>query len=424
MLFLLLFIFLSLGHVLELYSHSHMGAIIFGAKGKAKMPVILAVYNSTNYKCKRRLEKMNFEDRWIADNFLLTATHDYGMKGSDLKTIFQAENCPQIVFIPKESSVRKSGGEMTGFNSYSGEGELSAWVKEQINVKVKIVNEFDEDIELHWYQGKYKLLLKKIEPYRMITISVFISQFYVAHKVAKEGEEKGEVVYRFFATGESKVHVLSPHFCAQNPKECQGSDSSFRKRMKKKWKKEIKERVKIQEKYELMWSQPPALTPLTDQGYDIIDIPTNIREELVQTVQRLDIESLNSEDGSLTTVLDKKDKGLKLVDKAMKRWLPQLKLRQTEANFYYYLSNVKIPRHIRDADEDVITVIIPVLVEQDAKSEDEFKLNISLHSSPAREGFTIQPLTTTSLFIYESGRFIMAAESSESAGLVIVRYNM
>ena len=51
-----------------------------------------------------------------------------------------------------------------------------------------------------------------------------------------------------------------------------------------------------------MWSQPPALTPLTDQGYDIIDIPTNIREELVQTVQRLDIESLNSEDGSLTTV--------------------------------------------------------------------------------------------------------------------------
>lgn len=51
-----------------------------------------------------------------------------------------------------------------------------------------------------------------------------------------------------------------------------------------------------------MWSQPPSLTPLMDHGYDIIDIPTNIREELVQTVQRLDIESLNSEDGSLTTV--------------------------------------------------------------------------------------------------------------------------
>ena len=77
--------------------------------------------SGTGFECKRRLEKMNFEDRWLADNFFLTATHDYGMKGSDLKTIFQAENCPQIVFIPKESSVRKSGGEMTGFNSYSGE---------------------------------------------------------------------------------------------------------------------------------------------------------------------------------------------------------------------------------------------------------------------------------------------------------------
>ena len=61
-------------------------------------------------------------------------------------------------------------------------------------------------------------------------------------------------------------------------------------------------RVEIQEKYELMWAQPPALTPLMDEGYQMIDIPEKIREELAQTVQRLDIDSLNSEEGHLTTV--------------------------------------------------------------------------------------------------------------------------
>jgi hypothetical protein len=59
---------------------------------------------------------MQFEDRWLADNFLITATHDYGKEGSDLSETFKVgEQCPTVVYIPKESEVKTAkDGELKG----------------------------------------------------------------------------------------------------------------------------------------------------------------------------------------------------------------------------------------------------------------------------------------------------------------------
>ena len=57
------------------------------------------------------------------------------------------------------------------------------------------------------------MFLKEIGNYRLITLSVYISQFYVAHRAGPDGEKMGPVVYRTFATGETKVHVMDEVPC-------------------------------------------------------------------------------------------------------------------------------------------------------------------------------------------------------------------
>ena len=150
MLWFLFLFFLTGSDVLEFYSSKHLAATAFDDKGKANAAIILALYDSSNlkvsfplllkktsekkedctffFKCKRLLKKprMQFEDRWLADNFLITGTHDYGKEGSELsKTLQVRQQCPTIVYIPKESEVKTGkDGELKGVSKWDGKVTL------------------------------------------------------------------------------------------------------------------------------------------------------------------------------------------------------------------------------------------------------------------------------------------------------------
>lgn len=423
MLWLLIFVFLTSSDVLEFYSSKHLAATAFDEKGKANTAIILALYDSSNLKCKRLLKKprMQFEDRWLADNFLITATHDYGKEGSDLSETFKVgEQCPTVVYIPKESEVKTAkDGELKGVRTWDGKGELNPWVREQIKVEARIVNESEGDVVLYWYQGQYKMKLTVIKPQRLITISVFISQLYVAHKAGPDDDNPGDVIYRFFATGESKVHVLNEYFCDTEPKLCKGSDQKFRKIMKKKWNKEKAKRLEIHQNFELMWSQPLALNPIMgEKGYEIFTMETKLRERLAQTIQRIDLGNLESKNGAFQSTIDKKDLGLRGVDQVMKEWVPQVKLKRKESEFFYFLEKANIQRHIRDAKKDILSVLIPILVQ-----ENDSKIYLSFQMPPSRKIDKVF-LPTDASCVYESGRMISQMDSESSTAFIIVRYDL
>eukprot|EP00494_Astrolonche_serrata_P002963 UN02969 len=114
--------------------------------------------------------------------------------------------------------------------------------------------------------------------------------------------------------------------------------------------------MKQHKQYELMWTQPPALTPLMENGFNFYDLTTNIREDFRNLVKRIDFDDIDSVDGQLTTKIDENDASLKTIDKSVQEWLPNLRLQRVDATFYYYLSNLHIEPHVQDADINVITV--------------------------------------------------------------------
>ena len=48
----------------------------------------------------------------------------------------------------------------------------------------------------------------------------------------------------------------------------------------------------------------------------------------------------------------------------MKEWVPQVKLKRKESEFFYFLDKANIKRHIRDAKKDILSVLIPILVQE------------------------------------------------------------